>query len=68
MNDFTKTIEYNRVGNDYDVFVTIDGNEEYLGSARTRALAEQRATEYVLAYFEHTHTPEKVARLIMALA
>ena len=39
----TTRIEYQADTRDYDIFVTIDGFEEYAGSASTRALAESFA-------------------------
>jgi len=65
MTDVDK--RYIFTGDDWDILVSIDGNEhQYIGSATTRTQAERRASDYVIDYFEYTHTPEAVARLVMA--
>lgn len=63
--DVDKRYTFN--GDDWDILVSIDGNEpQYIGSAATRTQAEKKASEYVIDYFETRHTPEAVARLVMA--
>ena len=62
--DVNKRYTFN--GDDFDIFVSIDGDEhQYIGSATTRTLAERKASDYVIDYFETRHTPEAVARLVM---
>jgi len=62
--DVDKRYTFN--GDDFDIFVSIDGDSpQYIGSAATRTQAEKRASDYVIDYFEYTHTPETVARLVM---
>ena len=63
-----KRISYNKDTRDFDIYVGIDGPEQYIGSASTRPQAEQRASEYVIAYYEDAYTPERAAQLIMGRA
>lgn len=66
MNDITKRIAFNRDSRDFDCYVTIDGREEYIGSAPTNGAGEIKCNQYAIAYYEDNHTPEKAAELVMA--
>lgn len=67
MNDITKRISYNRDTRDYDCYVSIDGDaEQYIGSAPNNGAGEIKCNEYVIAYYEDNHTPEKAAELVMS--
>lgn len=68
MNDVTKEIKFNRDTKDFDLYITIDGRREYIGSAATQPAAETKCNDYTIAYYEDNHTPEKAAALILALA
>lgn len=64
MTDIAKDFRFN--GDDYDIYVAIDGDTpQYIGSARTRTAAEQKASEYVIDYYTDAHTPEKAAQVVM---
>jgi hypothetical protein len=62
----TKRITFNRDSCDFDCFVTIDGKEDYIGSAPTNHAGEIKCNQYAIAFYEDNHTPEKAASLIMA--
>lgn len=64
--EITKRISYNKDTRDFDVFITIDEVEDYIGSASTYGQAEVKANQYAICYYEDNHTPEKAAELVMA--
>lgn len=67
MTEITKRIRYNSDTHDYDCWVSFDGaSEEYIGSARTYALAELKLHEYALNYYADNATPETAAALVLA--
>lgn len=44
---YVKDVRRNRETREWDAFVTIDGNEEYIGSRRTSQEAESLVDQYV---------------------
>src|SRR4249920_2799081 len=61
----TKEIIYNSDTRDYDCYVTIDDQREYIGSAPTFHDGECQCDEYTIRFYADAHTPEKAAQLIM---
>lgn len=67
MNAITKRISYNRDTRDYDCYVAIDGDaEQYIGSAATYHAGEVKCHQHVMDYYDIHHTPEQIARLVLA--
>lgn len=64
--DITKEITFNRDTKDFDLYITIDGRREYIGSAPTNHAGDIKCNEYAIAYYEDNHTPEKAAALVMS--
>lgn len=64
--EVTKRIQFNRDTMDFDLYITIDDVEEYIGSAPNHHIAEVRCNEYAINYYTDNHTPEKAAALILA--
>lgn len=60
----TKRIAYNRTSRDYDAFVTVDETEEYIGSRPTQHDASLLASDYIIQFYNDSHTPEAAAQLI----
>ena len=60
-----KEIVYSRQTRDYDLFITIDNQREYIGSAPNHHEAEERCNAYVFQYLTDTHTHETAAELLM---
>src|SRR4249920_1321899 len=61
----TKEIIYNSDTRDYDCYVTIDDQREYIGSAPTYHDGECQCDEYTIRFYADAHTPEAAAALIM---
>ncbi len=61
--DIHKEIVYSH--GDYDMFITIDGKREYIGSASTHGKAEVNINEYVYDYLTDSHTIETAAEFLM---
>lgn len=53
-----------RNAREWDIFVIIDGREEYLGSRQTRHDAEAVERDYRMNYFLDNHTPEHAAAVV----
>lgn len=64
--DIEKEIKYSH--GDYDMFITIDGQREYIGSARNHSEAEVTCNQYVYDYLTDSHTIETAAELLMQVA
>lgn len=64
--EITKSIRYNRENRDFDCFVTIDDQEQYIGSTGSYADGEVLCDEYAYNYYIDSWTPERAAQLIMA--
>src|SRR5580765_8324931 len=61
----TKEITYNRDNRDFDCYVTIDGQREYIGSAPTFHDGECQCYEYTIRFYADAHSTETAAQLIM---
>lgn len=68
MNDIIKEIKYSRENRDFDCFITIDGQREYIGSADNYSDGEIKCDEYAYNYYIDSWTPERAAQLIMETA
>lgn len=66
ISDITKEIKYNRDSRDYDCFITIEGERQYIGSASTYSQAETKCCTYAYDYYDTFNTPEKAAAIVMS--
>ncbi len=64
--DIQKEIAYSRANRDYDMFITIDGKREYIGSASTYSQAEVVTNQYVYDFLVDSNTIETAAALVLA--
>lgn len=63
----TKEIVYAGAG-DYDCFVTIDGQREYIGSAPSYHDGELKCNNYAYHYYTDHHTPEVAAAIAVGMS
>jgi hypothetical protein len=66
--DIDKEIVRNRENRDYDMFIVIDGQREYIGSAPNYSKAEETTNQYVYDYLTDGHTIESAAEFLMEVA
>jgi hypothetical protein len=64
--EVTKEIKFNRETKDYDLYITIDGERMYIGSAPNYSEGESRCREYAYDYYSDRNTPEKAAQIALA--
>lgn len=64
--EVTKEIKYNRETKDYDCYITIDDQREYIGSAASYGDGETRCRDYAFSYYEDRNTPEKAVAVALA--
>lgn len=62
----TRRIAFAREDRDYACYVTIDGTEQYIGSAPSYQAGEQLVNEYLYDYYADNHTPEAATQIAVA--
>jgi hypothetical protein len=63
--DIQKEITYDRQTKDYSMFIIIDGQREYIGSAANHSDAEITTNQYAYDYLMDSQTIETAAELLM---